>query len=92
MELSIDYKSEKPIYLQIVHSIKKEIKEGKIKEGEKLASENYFCKKYYISRNTVRQALDILEKEGVIKKIKGKRKFCFISEDLSEQNKTKQVL
>lgn len=87
MELNINYKSKKPIYLQIVHSIKKEIKEGKIKEGEKLVSENTLCKDYYISRNTVRQALDILEKEGFIKKIKGKG--SFVLSPKIYQNRTK---
>lgn len=75
MEINIDYESSHPIYIQIVNEIKARIKEGEIKQGDKLKSEIYYSKKYYISRNTVRKALEILEKEGIIKKVKGKGSF-----------------
>ena len=75
MKININYENDVAIYLQIVNSIKKEIKNGNLKEGDKLPSETEFAKKHYIGRNTIRQALEILEKEGLIKKIKGKGSF-----------------
>ena len=38
----------------------------------KIDKENEFCKIYDLSRTTVRQALDILEKDGYIYKLRGK--------------------
>ena len=60
----IDKKSEIPLYQQLAHSIKKAVDEQKLKENDKIPAENEFCKIYDLSRTTVRQALDILEKDG----------------------------
>ncbi len=68
----IDKKSEIPLYQQLAHSIKKAVDEQKLKENDKIPAENEFCKIYDLSRTTVRQALDILEKDGYIYKLKGK--------------------
>ena len=68
----IDKKSEKPLYQQLAHSIKKAVDEQKLKENDKIPAENEFCKIYDLSRTTVRQALDILEKDGYIYKLRGK--------------------
>lgn len=68
----IDKKSEIPLYQQLAHSIKKAVDEQKLKENDKIPAENKFCKIYDLSRTTVRQALDILEKDGYIYKLRGK--------------------
>lgn len=68
----IDKKSEIPLYQRLAHSIKKAVDEQKLKENDKIPAENEFCKIYDLSRTTVRQALDILEKDGYIYKLRGK--------------------
>lgn len=68
----IDKKSEIPLYQQLAHSIKKAVDEQKLKENDKIPAENEFCKIYDLSRTTVRKALDILEKDGYIYKLRGK--------------------
>lgn len=68
----IDKKNEIPLYQQLAHSIKKAVDEQKLKENDKIPAENEFCKIYDLSRTTVRQALDILEKDGYIYKLRGK--------------------
>lgn len=68
----IDKKSEIPLYQQLAHSIKKAVDEQKLKENDKIPAENEFCKIYDLSRTTVSQALDILEKDGYIYKLRGK--------------------
>lgn len=68
----IDKKSEIPLYQQLAHSIKKAVDEQKLKENDKIPAENEFCKIYDLSRTTVRHALDILEKDGYIYKLRGK--------------------
>ena len=65
----INKKSEVPLYQQLVHSIKKYIEEGILKENDKIPAESEFCITYELSRTTVRQALRTLEKEGYIYKL-----------------------
>jgi len=46
--------------------IMENIEKNVFKYGTKLPSENFLCKKFSISRQTVRNAIDILEKEGIV--------------------------
>jgi GntR family transcriptional regulator len=62
-ELSDVYK---PKYLQLVDIFRREILSGKIKEGEKLMSENEIKNKYGVSSTTVRKCIDILRHEELI--------------------------
>ncbi|MBI9018460.1 MAG: GntR family transcriptional regulator [Phycisphaerae bacterium] len=61
------------------HALKKffesEFKSGKYKPGDALPSENQLARSVGIARNTVRQALSELEKEGVIYKVQGSGTF-----------------
>lgn len=71
----INKESEIPLYQQLIHSIKKNIEEGMLKENDKIPAESEFCTVYNLSRTTVRQALKLLEKEGYIYKMQGKGSF-----------------
>jgi GntR family transcriptional regulator len=51
------------------------INEGMYQEHQKLPSERELCVIYNVSRITVRQALEMLEREGYIKRIHGKGTF-----------------
>lgn len=82
----IDKKSEIPLYQQLAHSIKKAVDEQKLKENDKIPAENEFCKIYDLSRTTVRQALDILEKDGYIYKLRGKG--SYVSTPKIHQNRS----
>lgn len=64
-----------PIYLQLVTSIKGLISEGILREGDLLPSEIEFCDYYKISRTTVRQTFAVLEREGLLTRIRGKGTF-----------------
>lgn len=68
----IDKKSEVPLYQQLAHNIKRAIDNQELKENQKIPGENQFCKLYDLSRTTVRLALEILEKDGYIYKLRGK--------------------
>ncbi len=62
-------------YTDIYEDIKKQILDGTYPPGEKLPSENEFCKIYDTSRGTVRKALDLLAKEGLVNSLHGKGVF-----------------
>jgi DNA-binding LacI/PurR family transcriptional regulator len=61
------------------HAVKKfvmsEVAAGKYSQGDALPSENYLCEYVGVSRNTIRQAFDELEKEGYVSRIRGKGTF-----------------
>ncbi|NFE17858.1 trehalose operon repressor [Clostridium botulinum] len=62
-------------YLTIYNEISNKIENNKIQFGEKLSSENEMMKEYNVSRDTIRKALNLLESNGYIQKVKGKGSF-----------------
>lgn len=72
---SINKESRIPLYYQLVDVITEMIEKGRLKENDQLPSERELCDIYDISRSTVRQAIQELEKEGYIYKIQGKGTF-----------------
>ncbi|WP_216827931.1 GntR family transcriptional regulator [Alkalihalobacterium elongatum] len=56
----------RPLYLQVIDKIKEDIDQQIFKEGEKLPSEFELSKQLGVSRATLREALRILEDEGVV--------------------------
>ncbi len=75
----IDKKNEIPLYQQLAQNIKKAIEEQKWNENDKIPAESEFCRLCDLSRTTVRQALEILEKDGYIYKLKGKGSYVSTS-------------
>ena len=72
--LCIDKQSKTPLYIQLMNILINQI-ENDMKENDKLESEREICIKYSVSRTTVRQALDELEKNKYIYKLHGKGNF-----------------
>ena len=68
----IDSKRKTPKYLQIVHSVTKAIKQGRLKKGDRVFSINEFSNEFLISRDTVQKAYDVLEKDKILAAVKGK--------------------
>lgn len=62
-------------YTDIYEDIRNKIIDGTYAPGEKLPSENEFCGIYQTSRGTVRRALDLLAKEGLVNSLHGKGVF-----------------
>lgn len=56
----------RPLYLQVIDRIKQNIEDQTYKEGEKLPSEFELSKILGVSRATLREALRLLEEEGVV--------------------------
>ena len=70
--VSIDENSRVPKYKQIVDSIVHNITIGNLHINQKIPSINKFSEEFYISRDTVEKAYNILKKRKVITSIKGK--------------------
>jgi len=58
-------------YQSLVNWIRESIDSGQLKPGDKLSSENELTKRFSVSRQTVRRAFDVLEEEGILKRIRG---------------------
>lgn len=64
--MSIDFTDPKPLYLQIVDSIKDKISSGILKAGDQISSHNELAQEYGVSLITVKKALTELIHEGVL--------------------------
>ncbi len=67
--------SDPPLYLRIYAGLKKRIEDGEWAYGAMLPSENDLCEMYHIARGTVRQVLAELEKEGLVRRERGRGTF-----------------
>lgn len=74
-KFQLNHEKKVPLYHQIAKKIKSWIIEGELSEGDKLPSEHELAQKFGVVRRTVRDALDELKDEGLIKKEHGKGSF-----------------
>jgi GntR family transcriptional regulator len=70
----IDRNGPAPFYHQLKEILLSDIGSSR-SSGDKLPSESELCAQYGVSRTVVRQALDEMEREGLVYKIKGKGAF-----------------
>jgi GntR family transcriptional regulator len=71
MKLQIDHASPVPLHLQVEALLRQLIEMPQYKAGEFLPREVEMAKQLGISRNTIRQATNKLENEGLISRKKG---------------------
>src|SRR3954466_2541925 len=85
MLLQINFKSGKPVYLQVVDQIKAAAASGTLQKGEPLPSIRPLAEELRINRNTIAKAYTELENQGVIETIPGKG--CFLKSNGSPLKK-----
>src|SRR3954453_6310589 len=76
MLLQINFKSGKPVYLQVVDQIKAAAASGALHAGEPLPSIRPLAEELRVNRNTIAKAYAELESQGVIETLPGKG--CFL--------------
>lgn len=79
MIFQINYKSGKPIYLQLVDQIKAAAASGALHTGEALPSIRPLAEELRVNRNTVAKAYSELENLGVVETEPGRG--CFLKEN-----------
>ena len=67
----MNYNAEMPIYLQVIHDLKKKMIQGKILPGEKLPSNRELAVLYKINQNTAARIYREMETHG----------YCYTSGD-----------
>ena len=70
--ITVDYRSRKQLYEQIIDSVRQSILSGAIAPGEKLPSVRNLAKELGVNPNTIQKAYTILESEGVILTLPGR--------------------
>lgn len=74
-DINIIKKNKEPKYVTIYNILFKMINEGKFAENDRLPSEPDLAKDLGVSRTTLRQALTLLQDDGLIKIVRGKGNF-----------------
>ena len=86
MIFQIDFKSGKPVYLQLVDQVRYAAASGVLHSGEALPSIRPLAEELRVNRNTVAKAYAELENQQVIETIPGKG--CFLRKVDSPLTKT----
>ena len=81
MLIQLNFKSGKPVYLQVVDQVKAAAASGALRVGEPLPSIRPLAEELRINRNTVAKAYAELEGQGVIETVPGRG--CFLKENNS---------
>ena len=76
MRFQLNFKSGKPVYLQLVDQVKSAAASGAVQPGEPLPSIRPLAEELRVNRNTVAKAYAELESQRVIETIAGKG--CFV--------------
>ncbi len=89
MLIQLNFKSGKPVYLQLVDQVKAAAASGALRSGEALPSIRPMAEQLRINRNTVAKAYEELEAQGVIETVMGKG--CFLKQNNSPLRKEIRV-
>lgn len=76
MRFQLNFKSGKPVYLQMVDQVKAAAASGAVRDGDPLPSIRPLAEELRVNRNTVAKAYAELEHQGVIQTVAGKG--CFV--------------
>jgi len=89
MRIQLNFKSGKPVYLQMVDQVKAAAASGAVRAGEPLPSIRPLAEELRVNRNTVAKAYAELESQGVIETLAGKG--CFVRANKSPFKKEVRV-
>ena len=79
MLIQLNFKSGKPVYLQVVDQVKAAAASGALRTGEPLPSIRPLAEQLRVNRNTIAKAYTELEGQGVIEAVAGRG--CFLKEN-----------
>ena len=89
MRFQLNFKSGKPVYLQLVDQVKTAAAAGALRDGDPLPSIRPLAEELRINRNTVAKAYAELEAQGVVETLAGKG--CFVRAAASPLRKDARV-
>ena len=63
--------AEQPKYLQVADTLRREIADGIFRDGQTLMTEEELRMRFDVSRQTIRQAISLLEDDGLVDRRRG---------------------
>ena len=93
MLFQVNFKTGKPVYLQLVDQVRYAAASGALRPGDPLPSIRPLAEELRVNRNTIAKAYAELESQGVIETLPGKG--CFLKENntpFSKQVRQKLLL
>lgn len=75
-DIHLDKAASEPVYLQIAAAVRDLLRTGKIPAGAAIPPEHVLARRFGVSRMTMRQANDVLEREGLIERQRGRGTFA----------------
>lgn len=79
--MSFQFNNKLPIYIQLMHEIKKQIVSGKLVPDQQVPTVRDMASTYGVNPNTVQRALQELETEGILKSEATTGRFIQCSDD-----------
>lgn len=70
--MTVDHESGEPLYRQLADILREAIRRGDYRPGRLIPSETRLSQENEISRLTVRQAVDVLREEGLVRTVPGR--------------------
>lgn len=72
MDIKIDFRSDQPIYIQIVEQIRRQVASGELKQGDQLPTVRQLATDLRVNFNTVARAYRLLDEVGLISTQQGR--------------------
>lgn len=85
-------KGQEPKYRTVVNWIQEQINNGTFRLGEKLPSENELSAQFHLSRQTVRRAIEVLERQKMVSRIQGSGTFVGIGGRYDQYNRQERYM
>ena len=92
MIIQLNFKSGKPVYLQVVDKIKAAAASGSLQPGEALPCIRPLAERLRVNRNTIAKAYAELESLGVIETVPGKGCFLKVPQSLLRKDVRRKML
>ncbi len=92
MRLSINPRSPKPVYQQVVDGVKEAVAKGLLEQGDRLPSVRELAAEMTINHNTVARAYQELERDHVIEVVRGHGTFIAASRPRADREERVQAL
>jgi GntR family transcriptional regulator len=92
MHFQVNFKSSKPVYLQLVDQVKAAAASGALRAGEPLPSIRPLAEGLRVNRNTVAKAYMQLEADGVIEASQGRGCFLKAGQSLLKKDARRRLL
>jgi GntR family transcriptional regulator len=83
MDIKIDFRSDQPIYIQIVEQVRRKVANGELKQGDQLPTVRQLATDLRVNFNTVARAYRLLDEARVISTQQGRG--TYIWEQPSEE-------